>query len=373
MKIFNKNISAALLSACFALSFVHTAHAQLFIGQSAGFTGAVSEGVIETANGAMLYIDSVNARGGIHGQKIEILKLDDKFDPKIAAANAKTLTDDKRVLAMFLSRGTPQTEAMLPVLEKSGVAMVAPSTGAISLRSPVQRYVFNVRSPYQLEAQRVVTHFASVGFTRIAVVYADDSFGSDAVAGAQLGFAKTSYKPVVLEKFERSKPDFSSIAKKIAAANAQVVIMFASGKTAIDGIQAIKETKYKGLFVSLSNNASFSFAKAAGPGTVVTQVFPYERSQSSALVKEMTALAKEKGQDAAISPAYLEGYAGAKVMVEGLRRAGAHPTREKVRDALEAISSFDIGGFNVTYTPLDHTGLEFAELSVVGVNGKFLR
>ena len=373
MKSIKKHLVTSILAVSIAACLMQGAHAQLVIGQSAGFTGPVAEGVNETSAGAMLYIDSVNAKGGVHGQRIQVIKLDDKFDPKLAAANAKTLTDDKKLVAMFLSRGTPQTEAMLPVLEQSGVAMVAPSTGAISLRSPVQRYVFNVRSTYQLEAQRAIIHFASIGMKRIAVVYADDSFGADAVAGAQMGFAKTTFKPVVLEKFDRSKPDFTAITKKVMDANAQVVVLFASGSAAIQAIQAIKGDHYRGLFVSLSNNASSSFAKAVGSGTVVSQVFPYERSLSSALVKEMLVLAKAKGLESNISPAFLEGYAGAKVMVEGLRRAGPNPTRERVRDALEAISSFDIGGFNVTYTPTDHTGLEFAEMSVVSVNGKYLR
>ena len=70
-----------------ALGAAH-AQSQNLIGQSAGFTGAVAAGVEETTDGAHLWIDTVNARGGVNGQKIELISLDDKFDPKIAAENA---------------------------------------------------------------------------------------------------------------------------------------------------------------------------------------------------------------------------------------------------------------------------------------------
>ena len=60
------------------------AHAQILVGQTAGFTGMAHAGVNEASAGAKLYLDAINARGGVNGQKIEIVSMDDKFDPKIA-------------------------------------------------------------------------------------------------------------------------------------------------------------------------------------------------------------------------------------------------------------------------------------------------
>jgi branched-chain amino acid transport system substrate-binding protein len=67
----------------------HASQAQILIGQTAGFTGPVGAGVKETTDGAKLFIDAINARGGVNGQKIELISLDDKFDPKLAAENAR--------------------------------------------------------------------------------------------------------------------------------------------------------------------------------------------------------------------------------------------------------------------------------------------
>ena len=353
----------------------HASQAQILIGQTAGFTGPVGAGVKETTEGAKLYIDAVNAKGGVNGQKIELISLDDKFDPKLAGENARKLIEEQNVAAMFLTRGTPHTEAILPHLEKHGVPLIGPSTGAMVLHQPVKKHVFNVRATYQREAEKAVSHLNSMGITRIGLVYADDSFGADGVAGAQKGFAAAKLQPAVLEKFNRGKPDFGPIAPKVVQSNAQAIIMVASGQAVVDGMKAFRAAGSAAQIVTLSNNASSGFIKSLGDnarGVIVTQVFPYERSIAYSLVKEAQEMSKAKGAGD-ISPAMLEGFAAAKVLVEGLRRAGAKPTREKIQAALEGIRKFDIGGLEVNYSPEDHTGLDFADLSIIGTDGKFRR
>jgi len=69
----------------------------------------------------------------------------------------------------------------------------------------------------------------------------------------------------------------------------------------------------------------------------------------------------------------MEGYAAAKVLVEGLRRAGPNPTPVALRNALESIRDFDMGGLKLSYSPSSHTGLDFADLSIVDANGRFRR
>lgn len=351
------------------------ATSQILIGQTAGFTGPVGAGVKETTDGAKIYFDSINAKGGLHGQKIELISLDDKFVPELAAENARLLIEDKNVVAMFLTRGTPHTQAVIPVLEKHRVPLVGPSTGAMSLHMPVQKYVFNVRSSYQREAEKAMLHLHTVGITRIGIIHVDDSFGSDAVVGAQKGLAKAKLETVALEKFERTKPDFKPIAMKLQAANAQAVLVIGAGQAVVDALTEIRATGSSAQIITLSNNASSGFIKSLkgnGRGVVVTQVFPNERSISYALVREAQTLAKEKNINA-ISPAMLEGFAAAKVLVEGLRRSGPKPSREKLQAALENLNNFDVGGLKLSYSTTSHSGLEFADLSIIGADEQFKR
>jgi branched-chain amino acid transport system substrate-binding protein len=364
-----KCIVAALAALAPALAL-----SQILIGQTAGFTGVVAAGVKETTDGARLWIDHVNAKGGVHGQKIELVQMDDKFDPPIAKANAKVLIEEKNVLAMFLNRGTPHTEAIIPLLESNGVALVAPSTGAMVLHQPVRKQVFNVRATYQREAEKAIAHLHTMGISRIAVVHADDSFGLDGLEGANKGFKKAGFQPVAVIKADRQKPDFKTIVPAITAKESQAILWIASGNAVAEGVKALRAAKSAAQVVTLSNNASGGFIKSLGEhsrGVVVTQVFPYERSYAYGFIKEAMAHAKEKKVE--LSPAMLEGYTAAKVLVEGLRRAGPNPTRAKLIAALEGIRNFDLGGLEVSYGPDDHTGLDFADLSIIGLDGKFKR
>ena len=362
-----------LLLASILFSYCATTQAQIVIGQTAGFTGAVAAGVKETTDGAKLYLDAVNAKGGVNGQQIKLVSLDDKFDPKLSAANTQKLIEEQSVLAMFLTRGTPHTEAIFPLLEKHAVPLVGPSTGAMVLHAPVKKYVFNVRATYQREAEKAIGHLATIGITRIALVYADDSFGADGVAGAQKGLAAAKLVATAVEKFDRSKPDFSVLAPKIALTDAQAVMMIASGSAVVDCIKALKLAGSKSQFVTLSNNASGGFIKSLGDnarGVIVTQVLP--QSLSYSLVKEASDLARAKSIND-VSPAMLEGFSAAKVLVEALRRTGGKPSRERLQQALEGMAKYDLGGLELSYSPQDHTGLDFADLSIISADGKFRR
>lgn len=350
------------------------AASQILIGQTAGITGIVAAGVQETTQGARLWIDHVNAKGGVNGQKIDLISMDDKFDAKLAAENAKVLIEQRNVLALFLVRGTPHSVAILPLLATHGVPMIAPSTGAMVLHQPVNKYVFNVRATYQREAEKAVSHLHTLGIRRIAVIYADDSFGTDGLEGARNGFKKAGFEPLTLIKADRLKPDYARIIPEITGKDAQAVVWIASGNAVADGVKALRAAQSAAQVVTLSNNASSGFVKSLGDsarGVIVTQVFPAERSIAFGLVKEAIGLAKEKNLD--LSPAMLEGYAAAKVLVEGLRRAGRNPTRAKVLAALETMNKFDIGGLEVSFSATDHTGLDFTDLSIIGSDGKFKR
>jgi branched-chain amino acid transport system substrate-binding protein len=365
----------ALALGLIALSGTSASWAEIVVGQTSGFTGPVASGVKENTDGARLYIDHINAVGGVNGQRIELVSLDDKFDPKLAAANARTLITERNVVALFMNRGTPHTEAIKPLLDEFKVPLVAPSTGAMILHKPVHPWIFNVRATYQREAEKAVTHLATIGLSRIALVHVDDSFGADCAIGAQRGFERATIKPLFIEKFDRAKPDFKDIAQKTAKTDAQAVFLIGSAGAVADGTKAIRTAGSRAQIVTVSNNASGGFIKQMGEyarGTIVTQIFPYERSLSAPIVKEANDLAKAKGIPE-VTPAMLEGYVGAKVLVEGLRRAGPNPTRAKLQQALESFRKLDIGGLELSYGPADHTGLDYADLSIIGPDGKFRR
>jgi len=350
------------------------ARADLLIGQTTSVTGPVAASVGETLVGVRLYLDHVNAKGGVHGEPIKLLTLDDKFEPKLAGENAQRLIERDNVLALFMSRATPHTEAILPHLARHNVALIAPSTGAMVFHQPPNPLVFNVRSSYQAETEKAVEHLSTLNVKRIAVVHVDDSFGEDCLAGAEKGFQKTGLKPVAVVKADRAKPDFDTIVPQLTKADTQAVIWIGSSVAVSGGVKALRKAGSSMQVITVSNNASSGFTKQLGDavrGVIVTQVFPSERAMSYGINREAAALAKAQG--AQLSPSVMEGFAAAKVLVEGLRRAGPKPTREKVVAALSGMSHFDLGGLELGYGPGDRTGLSFVDLSIIDANGDFRR
>lgn len=346
---------------------------EIVIGQTSSFSGAIGGEVKEQTEGAKLYIDWVNQNGGVNGRRIRLESMDDAFDPKRAAANARALIG-KGVLALFLTRGTPQNEAILPVIGETGTPLVAPSTGAIVLHQPVNPLVFNVRTRYQTEAENAIAQLTSQGMTRIAIVHVNDSFGKDGLAGFMSGLKKAGLQPVGVFSYDRGKGDTHEAAGKVIALNPQAIVTAGHSKPLSNLVREVREAGLAGVsIVTLSNLSSQSFLKDLGShkhGVIVMQVFPNPQQM-------MTRIASEMHRLAAARPGFVmshmaeEGFAAAKVLVEGLRRAGRNPTRASFIAGMETLRDYDLGGLKVSYGPGSRSGLNYVEASIVNKRGTF--
>lgn len=346
----------------------------ILIGQTASLSGQVAGSVKEMNEGAHAYIAAVNRQGGIHGRRIELRTLDDRFDPAQSAANAEQLVNRDRVFAMFLNRATPHTEAILPILAARGVPLVAPSTGAAIFHAPVNRLLFNVRAKYQTEVAKGVEHFATVGISNIGIAHVDDSFGQDALTGFRDAMSARQLTPALITPFDRAKPDIAATVDVVVRSGAGAVIIVGSAVTTAQLIKGIRARGSGMQVMTLSNNSSQAFVQNLGAertGVIVSQITPAPHLLSSGLGQEFRQAARETG--ATVSYAAMEGFVAAKVLVEGLRRAGRSLSREGFLRALESIHRLDLGGLMVSYGPNDHTGSEYVELTMIMKDGRFLR
>jgi len=367
--------AAALFLAGGAAAQIGVTADKIVIGQSAGFTGSVAGTVKELTAGAQVYFDAVNAKGGVHGRKIVLESMDDGFDPKRTPEVIRKLIEEKKVFALFLSRGTPTNEAAIPVLEKYKVPLIGPSTGAMSMYEPPHRYLFPVRASYRSETFKVVDQLVNMGIGKIAVVYTDDSFGKDGLTGVQQAMKEKNVAPVAVASHPRGTIKVEEAVAAIAKAEPQAVIMTVLADAGVAFVKQMKKTGQSPLFITLSNNSSNAFIKNLGedgPGVAISQVSPYPFSATIPVVKEFQdAIGRNK--DVAASYASMEGFIASKVLVEGLRRAGPKPTREKLVAALESLNRFDLGGVDVTYGPGNRTGTSYIDVTIISKTGKFIR
>jgi branched-chain amino acid transport system substrate-binding protein len=376
----NKFLSGAIFLLAMSLNGLaaETAVAQIRVGQTSGFSGPVAAPVAEIATGAKLYLDHINAEGGINGQQIELISLDDKNQVPIAAENAKKLIADPKVVTLFLTRGTPHAQAILPLLAEGQITLLAPSTGAVALHRPVNPWVFNVRATYQAEAERVTRHLGLAGLEKVALIYVNDSFGEDAVQGALKVFKEANKVPALTQAIDKFKPDYDAVVKKVNEAKPLGILLIGTSSSVAAGAKALRAGGSQATLATLSNNAATGFVKELGDqaaGVIVSQVFPSERRLAVPMIAEAARLATAKNI-AQLTPAMIEGFAAAKVLVVGLKRAAAKErdvTRASFRRALESFNRVDLGGQEVTYSASDHTGLDFVDLSIIGPDGTFRR
>jgi len=379
--IFRTRFSHCVVVTIMMLSLVagigtSVAQAQIIIGQTAGITGVEAASVGEAIAGADLLFNAVNAKGGIHGEKIQVLRLDDGFDAERAQKNAHQLIAKHNVLALFMSSGTRPTLGLLPLLEQYEVPLLAPMTGATALHRPLRRYVFNVRAPYLYEAKKVLQHIHTIGIQNAAVVYSKATFGAEALQGIRTALKGDPLLTHTLLMDADDQPLDTAIIPKLA--QAKIVVWMESSTKVAQGVQALRKAGSQAFILTLSNTASNGFMDLLGDvgnGVVVMQVFPSVRSIDLPLVKEAFELAHQKALgDTELSPAMLEGFAAAKVLVEALHRAGPKPTRARLHAALEGLNNYNLGGprLDIHYSPDNHSGLSYVDSSVIH-DGKFRR
>jgi branched-chain amino acid transport system substrate-binding protein len=348
---------------------------EILLGHTAGFTGPVAGSVKESTDGALLYFEWLNSKGGVHGRKIVLRSLDDKFDPKQAGENVKRIISETPPLAFVLTRGTPHTEAALPLIKEAGIPIITPGTGADVFHSPVNPLIFNLRARYQLEVEKAIEYLVSTGVDKIGLVHVNDSFGKDGLAGFERKMAELKLKPEFVTTFDRVTGDTAAAAQVVLKGNPQATIVAGSAAHSESLIEKVRKAGNTTLFVTLSNNGTKSYVKvlgANGRGVIVTQVFPNPATSSLPIAREMRRLAKDK-KEFVLSQQAMEGFLTAKVFTEALQRAGKQPTRKNVMTALETLKDYDAGGFWVTFTPTDHTGGKFVEMSIIDERGEFLQ
>lgn len=134
------------------------------VGQTIAVTGPFADLSAELQKGATANFSVVNAAGGVHGRRIEVVTKDDGYVADHAGANALEFADI--AFCLFNSFGTPPNEAIIPIAERAGTPVLAPYTGALSVRDAALRMISNIRASYSDDAERLVRHLHTIGVRR---------------------------------------------------------------------------------------------------------------------------------------------------------------------------------------------------------------
>jgi ABC-type branched-subunit amino acid transport system substrate-binding protein len=346
---------------------------KIILGQSAAFTGPAAQLGIQFHEGAKLWFEQVNAQGGIGGRSIEIRKMDDGYEPERCAANTAKLIEDD-VFGLFGYIGTPTSLAALPLATKARMPFLAPFTGAPGLREPFNKHVFHLRASYNDETALIVRQLTNLGLNKIAVFYQNDAYGKAGLDGVTQALAALKLKPVAEATVERNSVQVDGAVKTLMAAAPDAVVQISAYKSCAAFIRTARKSGYGGTFYNVSFVGTQALVEELGrdgAGVVVSQVVPSPYYAARPIAREFAEAARKAGVEGSINFSAMEGYLSAKLVTEGLRRSPSKtPTREGLIQGIEAIGNHSFGGFSVQFSPTDHVGSKFVEMSMITGDGK---
>ena len=348
---------------------------EVLIGQFAAVSGPAALLGTRMQVGMQAYFASVNAQGGVNGRQIKLVTRDDGYEPEKAAAAVKARINDDKVFALAGSVGTPTGLAALPIVTEEKIPLVGMFTGAQALREPFNRNIFHVRASYFDETERIVQHLTTLGIKKIAVFYQNDAYGKAGLEGVERALTRRQLKPAATATVERNSVDVAKALETILKAEPEAVVQVSAYKSCAALIKAARGKGYAGQFFNVSFVGSKALADElgdAGQGVVISQVVPFPYAPASPVVREYQAHMTAAGQKE-FDFSSMEGYLTAKVLVEGLRRAGRNLTRESLVNGLEGMRDVNFGGFTVNYSPKDHQGSNYTDLTIIGRGGRFVR
>lgn len=354
---------------------------EILLGSSLALKGHASYLGTQTYRGYMSYIQHVNSRGGIHGRTIKVIAYNDGYDPPMCLANTQRLIVEDQVFALFSYVGTPTTVKILPLVEEAKIPLLGMFTGANALREPLSRYVINVRASYYQETRAAVRHLIEdLGIENIAVFYQYDAYGFDGLTGTELALKEFGLVPVARGSYIRGTMDVEEGLNKIMASGAEAVVMIGTYEPCAKFIKMANERAFKPVFYNVSFVGAEELARRLDSHphstVIMSQVVPPpEGPESGTLLGsavEYLALLKQYFPEDKPNFVGLEGYINARVLVEGLQRAGRDLTREGFIDAIDSIEHYPLASDMIlSFSSADHQGLDSVYFTRLE-NGQFV-
>ncbi len=390
----------------------------IHFGLIAPFSGANKDFAGELKLGAETAFAAANDAGGINGKFLRLVVADDGYDPERTPELAKSLAEKDKVFGFLSNFGSATSAAILPYVLEHKLTFFGAFSGSGALRrQPPDRYVFNYRPSYAEETEAVVKYLVKVRRLKpseIAVFAQDDAFGDAGYAGVEkairaldgdasasilhLRYSRNSIdvgaalddlrkrRNVVSTSVTRvrqrvasvkpasdaapgaaeSRPHYrETIVKHVTSTpGIKGVVMVATYRAAAKFIEKAHDLYPDMIYTNVSAVGSNNFAeelKLLGPrftnGIIVTQVVPDPAGFSSIALEYKGALAKYFPAE---HPDYVsfKSYINAKIMLEGLKKAGPQPDSDKLVNALESIHGLDFGlGSTINYGASEHQAI----------------
>jgi branched-chain amino acid transport system substrate-binding protein len=369
----NQNSLALLAMAAFAVASPAVAQ-EIKIGAVLSVTGPASFLGEPEDKTLKLYVDELNAKGGINGRKIQLVTYDDGGDANKARTFATRLVEEDKVVAMVGGTTTGTTMAMVPVFEDAQIPFIS-LAGAVVIVEPVKRWVFKTPHTDRMACEKIFDDLKKRGLTKIGMISGTDGFGKSMRDECVKVNARFGVEILAEETYGPRDTDMTPQLTNIRGKNPQAVVNPGFGQG-----PAIVTRNYRqlGLTAPLYQShgvASKQFIELAGEAAngvrlPAAALLVADKLSDADPQKKIAMDYAKKFTDATKQPVSTFGghaYDGLMILAGAIQRAGADP--KKIRDEIEATKGFigTAGIFNMTAQ--DHMGLDLAAFKMLEIKG----
>jgi branched-chain amino acid transport system substrate-binding protein len=367
----------AAVAAAFALiSGTAVAQEPIKIGSFLSVTGGAAFLGDPEQKTLELYVEKINAAGGVLGRKLQLVAYDSAGDAEKARTFAKRLIEQDKVDVIVGGSTTGETMAVVPLVEAAQIPFIS-LAGAVVIIEPVKKWVFKTPHTDRMACEKIFIDMQSRKFSKVALISGPGGFDKS-MRGQCLGVAKKYGIEVVAdETYGGGDTDMTAQLTKIKnTAGVQAVLNAGFGQG-----PAIVTKNYRQIGVSVPlyqshGVASKEFIKLAGEAAegvrlpaaalLVADSLPQSDPQRSVVVSYKNEY--ESHFKSEVSTFGGHAYDGLYLVADAMKRAGS-TDKAKVRDALEGVHGFmgTAGVFNMS--PTDHMGLDLSAFRMLEVKG----
>lgn len=345
----------------------------LVIGQVGPVTGLLAQTGRDYQSGVQLYFDGINGAGGVNGNTLKLVHLDDSGNAESNEKLTRQLIAAEKPLALIGYVGTESARkiAKSEILKKEGIPLIGFRSG--ELRS--EPNFFNVRASFKEEISKLVQQCKLAALEpRMALIYDPVFADAETIKMVEDTIQKYGLKLVAKEDHSKKIGSVEERSHAILQAKPGFVFLLMDGSKSAAFVESFSllpkppqllltsETDLEILMRRLGNDQA--------RGIILAQVLPDPYAATSRITREFKLAASKPGTKVRISYTSLEGYIAAKVLVEAIRRAGPKINRKTLVASLENLGEFDLGGYVIEFQPGRREGSKFVELSLVNKEGK---
>lgn len=348
------------------------------VGALLAVTGPASFLGAPEANTLKMLVDDINAKGGIKGNKIELIIKDTGASPEKAVSFAKQLIEEEKVFAVIGPSTSGETMQIKNLMEESKTILLS-CAAAEAIVNPVAKYVFKTPQKDSYAVKMIYGQMKKMGITKIAVLSSNTGFGNAGKGQLEKIAPEFGLEIVANEVYDKAATDLSAVATKVKASGAQGVVNWSIEPAQSIIIKNLRQIGYEAPIFQSHGFGNIKYVQDAGAAAegvifpagrlLVADTLPKGHPQKKVLFDYKKGYETKFKEDASTFGGHA--YDALMILEGAVEKAGAD--KDKVRDAIENMKGFVGTGGVFNFSAEDHNGLAMDSFEMLTVkNGKFV-